>query len=274
MAFSLGPTAVTADDNIVIKRSLPYTDLDDKRLLADVYLPKTDGPHPTLLMIHGGAWFSGNKVHVAYHASYAAEKGYAVVAINYRLAPKHKFPVQVEDCKTGLNWICENSDEFQFDKDRIAVYGYSAGAQLASLLGLGSNNTDSAGAQDSVVIKAIVAGGAPCEFSWIPSDSGRLNYWLGKPRDAAPKVYAAASPVEVVDADDPPTFLFHGTIDRIVPPSSPEKLKKKLDDAKVISELHIVEGAGHMGAFLDKDARKLAIQFLDKHLRPTEKTSN
>ena len=274
-----------AEDTIRIERSLSYSKIKDTRLLADVYLPPTDGPHPTLLMIHGGAWFSGNKAHVSYHASYAAEQGYAVVAINYRLAPRHKFPAQVEDCRTALTWIKENADKYQFDKDRIGVYGYSAGAHLASLVGLSQNNREEDGeaesapksdSEDEVLnIKAIVAGGTPCEFSWISEDSKALAYWLGDSRVAVPETYAAASPIEFVDKDDPPIFLFHGTVDRVVPPQSPEKLKQKLDNAKVANELHVVESARHTGAFLDKTARQQAIRFLDRHLGSTsEQTSN
>jgi len=279
LLFTVGPPVAFAEDEIRVERSLAYSssndDSNDTRLLADVYLPSKDGPHPTLLMIHGGAWFSGNKAHVAYHASYAAKHGYAVVAINYRLAPKYKFPAQVDDCRMALTWIQENSVKYQFDTQRVGVYGYSAGAHLASLVGLSQN--DPAGKADSdksLRIKAIVAGGAPCEFSWIPSDSKALAYWLGDSRDAAPETYLCASPTEFVDEDDPPMFLFHGTVDRIVPPQSPEKLKRKLDDAKVTSELHIVESASHIGAFLDSNAREQAIRFLDEHLtQALERTS-
>ena len=261
----------SAAPSVDTKRSIPYKSLENgKNLLADVYLPETkESPRPTLLMIHGGAWFSGNKVHVAYHANYAAEQGYAVVAINYRLAPQFKFPAQLEDCRDALVWIAEHAQEYGFDPKRVGVYGYSAGAQLACLVGMGQNQRRDPAEEQAAIprIRAIVAGGAPCEFSWIPDGAETLAFWLGSSRDVNPDVYAAASPLEFVDANDPPVFLFHGTEDRIVPLLSPKKMEASLSEAEVVHEFHQVDRASHFGAFIDKNARKQAVRFLDKHLR-------
>lgn len=273
-----------------VKRSIIYKTLDDgTNLLADVYLPANGKKlRPTLLMIHGGAWFSGNKVHVAYHARHAAEQGYAVMAINYRLAPRFKFPAQLEDCRDALGWIALHADEYGFDQERVAVYGYSAGAHLACLVGLSQNCVSSeqpafdssekpqaqAAGLSSVMqnaslppIRAIVAGGAPCEFSWIPDEAKTLAYWLGDSRREVPEIYAAATPLTFVDQGDPPMFLFHGTADRVVPLQSSQKMSARLTEAKVVSRLHAVQEASHIGAFLDETAREKAILFLDEFLR-------
>lgn len=262
------------EGTISIQRSIPFKVLKSgKKLLADVYLPANNAQtHPTLLMIHGGAWFSGNKVHVAYHANYAAEQGYAVMAINYRLAPQSPFPAQLEDCRDALGWIARHAEQYQFDCERTAVYGYSAGAQLACLVAMSQNAAGTASgvldpAKALPTVQAVVAGGAPCEFSWIPDDAETLAYWLGGSRDAVPKAYDAASPTEFVDRGDPPVFLYHGTADRIVPMSSPQKFVTKLNAAAVDNRLYLVQGASHLGAFVDKQARAQAIQFLDQHLR-------
>lgn len=262
-----------------IQRSIPYKTLsDDKELLADVYLPTSTEAerHPTILMIHGGAWFSGNKVHVTYHAKHAATQGFAVVAINYRLAPKYKFPAQVEDCLDALAWIRKHADKYSFDANRVAVYGYSAGAHLASLVGVTRNNEDnslpglaslrSVKPEQLPTICAVVAGGAPCEFSWIPDDSEALSYWLGSSRAANPEIYVAASPSESVDEGDPPTLLFHGTADRVVPLDSAKKMAARLEQAKVPYKLHEIPEASHIGAFMDASTRQVAVEFLRKHL--------
>ena len=250
-----------------VERSIPYKVLkDSQELLADVYIPdKVEGPLPTLLMIHGGAWFSGNKVHVAYHATHAAEHGFAVVAINYRLAPRHKFPAQLDDCRDALAWIAENDQKYGFDKSRVAVYGYSAGAHLASLVGMMQNDSKTAKHQVPTV-RAVVAGGTPTEFSWIPEDAKTLAYWLGDSRSNMPSIYKTASPLEYVDKGDPPTYLFHGKSDRIVPIQSAKKMADALKISNVPYQLHIIENATHIGAFLNREARLEATMFLQKHL--------
>lgn len=275
-----------------IKRSINYKMLEDgSKLLTDVYLPdnssdistanQTEGasePYPTILMVHGGAWFSGNKAHVSYHAQHAANQGYAVVAINYRLAPRYKFPAQLEDCLDALVWIQDHADEYGFDPDRVAIYGYSAGAHLACLVGMTRNSpaakqpkttaTPTDASPPSVPkVRAIIAGGAPCEFSWIPKDAKTLAYWLGDSRAAVPEIYRAATPLNFVDEGDPPTLLFHGQSDRVVPLQSPRKMANQLKISQVPYQLHIIKDATHIGAFLDAQARETAILFLDRHLK-------
>lgn len=258
-------------------RSVTYaTHGKEKPILADLYLPVDEQePHPTILMVHGGAWFSGNKVHVTRHAQSAAEAGYAVVAINYRLAPRHKFPAQLNDCTQALRWIGTHADEYGFDVDRVAAYGYSAGAHLVCLLGMTQggielevpvgvdNQTD---LDDLPTLKAIVAGGTPSEFSWIPQESTRLAFWLGGSRQALPNVYTQASPTTHVDPLDPPVFLFHGSSDRIVPVSSANRLAKELKANQIDSTLFVIPEAGHMTAFFHDEARQRAIRFLDQRL--------
>lgn len=245
-------------------------DQDNDRLIADIYRPDGEGPFPTILMVHGGAWFAGDKAHVSLHARHAAERGFAVVAINYRLAPGHKFPAQLEDCRTALVWIRDNAKRYAFDTERIAAYGYSAGAHLVCLLGTSENEVRSS--PDSTngrrpPLRALVAGGAPCEFSWIPADSERLAFWLGGSRRDSPEIYLQASPLSFVDSEDPPIFLFHGTNDRIVPISSAERMKRALDAKRVPSSLYVVQGGSHFGTFINADARRSALAFLAKHMK-------
>ena len=245
-----------------------------KKLLADLYLPNGDGPFPTILMVHGGAWFSGSKSNVALHARHAAESGYAVVAINYRLAPTHKFPAQLEDCQLALRWIAEKSDRFGFDTRRVAAYGYSAGAHLACLLAMKQDTAALKAATGELPqIRAVVAGGTPCEFSWVPEKSERLAFWLGDSRARRPDRYIAASPVTFVDKQDPPVFLFHGKTDRIVPLTSAQKMMESLSSKGVPAELHVIADADHLGAFINVNARKQAINFLNEQLGATMKAN-
>lgn len=253
-----------------VERNVIYDVAGETKLKADIYVPteKPTGLRPGVLMIHGGAWMSGNKINVAVHAMKLARAGYVVMAINYRLAPKHKFPAQLEDCTAALQWLARNATKYEIDTHRMATYGYSAGGHLACLLGLQSvqipiEYTES----ESVALSAIVAGGAPCEFRAIPERSITLSYWLGGTREDMPDQYRDASPTVFVSKDAPPVFFFHGDQDKLVPMRSPEALRRLLEEQKTTVEMKVVKDRGHMGTFFDGPAMNAARDFLDSNLK-------
>jgi triacylglycerol lipase len=250
------PTAAAYD----IVRDVTYVTHAAGGQTADLYLPPADRPSPAVLLIHGGAWMAGNKNHSSWHARRLAEQGFAVIAINYRLAPEHPFPAQLEDCRAALRWIAQQAPRYGWDVERLAAYGYSAGGHLACLLGM-------VRAEPSPKLRAVVAGGAPVDFSDEPLDSRRLVYWLGATRADRPAIYREASPTAFVTEQSPPVFFYHGEHDRVVPVELPRRLRTLLTERGVRSELHVVEGAGHLAAYLDASAFQQSVQFLRHHLR-------
>jgi acetyl esterase/lipase len=236
-------------------RDVVYTPLTGGPLRADVYRPTGPGPFPAVLCVHGGAWTVGNKNQVAGIARRLAEAGYTVVAIDYRLAPKHKFPDQIEDCRAALRWMRENAQQYKIDPKRLGAWGYSAGGHLVALLGV-----------SGVGLKAVVAGGAPCDFRQVPPNSRRLAFWLGGTRGQLPKVYQSASPASFVSPDDPPMFFYHGQRDQVVDIAHPTEMVAALKRSGVTAEMYVVPHAGHLGAFFDRSAVTEGIKFLDEHL--------
>ncbi len=107
-------------------------------LKCDVFVPDGDGPFPTVLALHGGAWRFGTKWQVIRPARRLAQAGFVVVAIDYRLAPRWKFPAQIYDSFAALAWIRDHADEYSIDTENVFGFGYSAGAQLISLLAVTS----------------------------------------------------------------------------------------------------------------------------------------
>jgi acetyl esterase/lipase len=249
--------ALAAEPPYETIRNLVYAPREDEPLRADIYRPTGEGPFPGVLCVHGGAWTVGNKNQLAGIARRLAEKGYAAVAINYRLAPKHKFPAQIEDCRAALLWIQENAKQHKIDPHRLGAWGYSAGGHLVALLGASGTG-----------LKAVVAGGAPCDFRGMPPDSQKLAFWLGGTRRELPRVYQAASPIDFVSADDPPMFFYHGQRDRVVSVAHPTEMAAELKRSGVTAKLYVVPDAGHLRAFLDPSAVAEGIQFLDEHLKP------
>lgn len=232
---------------------------------CDVYQPvaevKTDQLMPAVMMIHGGAWRSGSKIALLRHARRLARVGYVVVAINYRLAPKYPWPAQIEDCRVALDWLHAHADQYSVDPQRVGVYGYSAGAQLASMLATTNEKNE------RIKIRAAAVGGNPADFSWIDEESTVLAYWLGTSPSAGAEVYSSASPINFVTPDDPPVFAFHGDADLVVPVESARRFHQTLKKQNVESELTEVAGYGHFATFSKMDLMPDVIKFFDRHLK-------
>ena len=112
---------------------------DGERLPARLYQPREasfgQGPWPTLLYFHGGGFVAGNlESHDGLCRLFAAEGGFKVIAVDYRLAPEHPYPAAVDDAWAAVQWIEQNAAEIGVDAGRIAVGGDSAGGMLAAIV--------------------------------------------------------------------------------------------------------------------------------------------
>lgn len=262
---------VRAEETFETKRDITYVKREDTNLKADLYIPHGEGPFPTILLVHGGAWRRGHRSQMSEIATTAATNGYTAVSISYRLAPKHPFPAQIEDCKAAVRWMRGNAEAYKIDPERIAGYGYSAGGHLVCLLGTtdADDGLEGAGVENgaSTRLQAVVAGGAPCDFQRLPGEGKSLAYWLGGSRSEKPETYKQASPTTFVTDDDPPMFFFHGENDRLVPKLSPLFMSATLKQAGIAADVHMIEKAGHFGAFMNREAHAAAMQFLDAILK-------
>ncbi|HPU50779.1 MAG TPA: alpha/beta hydrolase [Burkholderiaceae bacterium] len=100
-------------------------------LHLDILRPRSGGPHPVLIYLHGGAFAIGSRrTHRALAAAYAA-RGYLVCNVDYRLAPQYPFPAAVEDACAAWDWAATHIEDFGGDRQRMALAGESAGANLA-----------------------------------------------------------------------------------------------------------------------------------------------
>lgn len=101
--------------------------------LLDVYRPaNTPQPLPTLVSIHGGGYFYGDKELYRPYAMQLAQRGFAVLNFNYRLAPEHRFPAPLEDINRVFHWLWTHGGAYGLDCSNVCLLGDSAGAQLAS----------------------------------------------------------------------------------------------------------------------------------------------
>lgn len=251
-----------------VETDVVYTEVAGKKLFADIYRPSGDGPFPGVLVVHGGAWMSGDRKQLKAWATELCDRGYCAVAIDYRLAPDHKFPAQIDDCRAALIWMREQAEKLRIDTTRVGAIGYSAGGHLVSLLGTTGEAPSEANGQHDTRLQCVVAGGAPGDFRAIPERLGTLSYWLGGTRGEQPELYKKASPAAFATADDSPTFFFNGSKDWLVPYKSTAPLVEALKQAKVEVETLEVEGADHIRAAIQPQGRTAGYEFLDKHLKP------
>ena len=195
---------------------IPVAAPDGVPLTLTVYRPPQIGSHPTLVVIYGGAWQHGSPNDDAPFSRYMAAQGYTVVAIDYRHAPLHRFPAQLEDVKMALRYIQQHADNLEVDTQRLALMGRSAGAHLAMLAAYQSS---------SIPIRAVVNYYGPIDLTKgyydLPhpdpiNSRAVLNAFLGGSPEQFPDRYRQASPYNYVNQPLPASLLVYGGRDHLV----------------------------------------------------------
>jgi acetyl esterase len=106
-----------------------------------VYTPDSPAPRPAMVYFHGGGWVVCDlDTHDVVCRAIARRAGAVVIAVDYRLAPEHKFPAAVDDCYAATVWVAANSDRLGIDRNRITVGGDSAGGNLGAVVSLKSRD--------------------------------------------------------------------------------------------------------------------------------------
>lgn len=236
---------------------LEYACVGDRSLCLDLYLPDVEPrPLPVIVYIHGGAWREGSKAHP--RALRFLSEGYAVASIGYRLSREAIFPAQIHDCKAAVRWLRANAEAYGLARDRVAAWGESAGAHLASLLGTSAGVAELEGELGHLEQSSSVS--AVC--SWFgPSDLLRMNdvegvmdhdapdspesQLVGAPIQSRPDLVARANPITYVTDGAPPFLLMHGSADRVVIANQSERLHAALAAAGASSTLILLGGLGH-----------------------------
>lgn len=265
-----------------IQRDVTYGEADGVALKMDLYFPKQPAskPMPALMYVHGGAWRTGDKAMGAgmMAVSELLKRGYLVTSINYRLAPKYKFPAQIEDTKCAVRYLRAHAKEYDLDPNRIGVWGGSAGGHLVALLGLADEKAGLEGkggwADQSSRVQAVVDMFGPTDFVAIGEGNQRVGEDVFGVTSAEDPILKKASPVTYVRKDAPPFLILHGDKDRVVRLRHSEELNRKLNAVGASSELVVVKNAGHGfapdGGEPDPNRMELAKrigEFFDKNLK-------
>lgn len=261
--------------------AIEYASPGGQPLLMDLRVPDGKGPHPVILYLHSGAWITGDRT--GGPAIRQAARGYAVASIDYRLAPQHIWPAQIEDAKAAVRWLRANAARFALDPNRIGVFGASAGGHIASILGTSGGvasleGTELGNPQFSSRVKVVVDFYGPTDLleleeqklPCIPLDANAPNMppslLMGCPIQQCKEKTATANPVTYITPDDPPFLIVHGMLDCLVPWRQSVLLHDALTAGGVNSRLILIPNGEHGGrAFSSYEST--VDDFLDKHLR-------
>ncbi|MBI5354213.1 MAG: alpha/beta hydrolase [Chloroflexi bacterium] len=265
---------------------LEFARIGDRSLLLDLHIPENGvPPYPVIVWLFGGGWFRGDRRGrpvVRLVDDNLHRHGYAIAAIDYRLSGEAKFPAQIEDCKAAIRFLRKHAESFKLDANKIGVWGFSAGAHLAALLGLtGSTNQFDIG--DNLAISSQVQ--AVCAFA-VTSDFRQLNsensyddphdpgsaiaQLFGGPIQEKMDLVIRANPVTYSSQYAPPFLLIHGDKDGVVPCEQSKILHNELIKAGVDSTLYIIPDGDHGMAGLDQTEvdhiLNITKDFFQKHL--------
>jgi acetyl esterase len=240
-------------------------------LLADIAVPKGNGPHPAMLFIHGGGWMACSpRTHRKLGMQFA-EQGYLTINIDYRLAPEHPFPAGFDDCVFAAKWAAQNVQRWNGDSSRIAIAGDSAGANLAAAVLVALSGEPSA---PKFRAGALIYGifDFPAEIERSPNRSpieGMARGYLGAQYPEALKD-PQVSPLRAIKPGAlPPCFVICGTADALLPES--QSIAAALKEVGIPYELHEIEEMPH--AFMMIGAlsacgrgHQLMFNFLRRHV--------
>jgi acetyl esterase/lipase len=218
-------------------------------LRLDAYVPEEAGPFPAVILVHGGGWTTGDKSGGPRQAFIAPlhapleRAGLAWFSINYRLAPRHRYPACIEDVETAIRWVKARAAELRVDPRRLALAGESAGGHLAALAAV------RAGADTRVAAVVPIYGVLDLPAMAPAGEPLRKPFaaLFGREAVDAPTLalLREASPITHVKAGLPPFLLPHGTGDTTVPFAQSETFQARLRAAGVPCELLVVPGGAH-----------------------------
>ncbi len=225
-------------------------------LALDLALPRGQGPHPWLVLFHGGGWRAGERIHLRDEILALAGLGYAAASVDYRLVDhgaRNAFPAAVTDARCAVRYLRRHARRFELDPQRAGAIGFSSGGHLAEMLGTAAGveglDRGCADRETSPAVQAVIAYFAPSDLrrgAHFARAADRVrDRFLGTPPEQDPERADLASPLVHVGGDSPPTLLVHGTEDRVVPLAQSRTMRDALAQAGVPVELVELPGVGH-----------------------------
>ena len=231
----------------MIRDTVVYGTAHGASLLADIAVPKADGPHPVILSVHGGRWIRGarhDQANGAIDVAQWAELGFFAMPIDYRLVTGAPAPACFQDLMCAIRWVHAHADTYNLDRSRLFLIGMSAGGHMVSLAATAGNHglPRTGGWEDAAddFTAAISVSGAYdlVSLSWGGSWCPPGVDWHS--------ARTAGSPIHHVSAQSKPLLLLHSDDDTSVPVQQAIQMAQTLADHGAPHTFAHFTDRGHM----------------------------
>jgi len=271
--FALSSTGAFAG----LTSDIEYAHPGNESLKLDADIPDGTGPFPAVILVHGGGWSSGNKTtEISPLFAPLTKARIAWFSVDYRLAPRDRYPACVEDVEAAVRWVKAHATQFDLDPKRIALIGESAGGEIVDMVAVRATPD-----HPDTRVAAVVAFYAPCDNVADTQRRGgpslSMQQLLGVPAglplsNTTLQALHDVSPIFFVSKNLPPYLLVHGTADKSVPYEQSLQWQAKLVALGVPCDLITVKDGPHvMGRWetLDATYKDKTVAWLETKLAAT-----
>ena len=226
--------------SVYAQEEILYKKVDTTQLYLTVYhsaIKESNKKSPAIVFFFGGGWNNGTVKQFEPQAIYFSQRGMTCILVDYRVKEKHKTtPFEsLKDAKSAIRYIRSHANELQIDPSKITAAGGSAGGHLAAATALVTDYNESA---DNTSISCIP--NALVLFNPV-FDNGPGGYGYERIGDA----YKNFSPLHNIKSGAPPTIVFLGEKDHLIPVETAKYYKTVMEKVKSRCDLFLYEGQGH-----------------------------
>ena len=238
--FTIIITVVLSSSVCLAQEQFLYKQIDTTKLFIEVYYPvQVDSSisYPAMVFFFGGGWVSGNRTQFINHAQYFSKRGMICFLVDYRTKSKNNTtPFEsLKDAKSAIRYIRKQADKFNIDTSKVIAAGGSAGGHLAAASALIDDyNENSDDMSINCKPNALVL------FNPV-IDNGPGGYGYKRIGDE----YKNFSPLHNIKKGAPPTIIFLGTNDKLIPVETAEYYKKVMEKVESRCDLKLYEGEAH-----------------------------
>jgi len=263
-----------------INNDLVYAKYGQREMHLDLVRSKGEKKVPVVVIVHAGGWRSGEKNmdrHIAYELS---RNGFATVCVEYRLSMEAKYPAGVQDVKTAIRWVRANAAKYHLAGNKIAIFGTSAGGQLAALIGSENGTVSlyktnnykqySDKVQATVDMDGVLAFLHP-ESSEGQDQPGKLSaatLWFGVSPKENQAPFNEASALTHVGKQTTPFLFVNSALPRFH--AGRDDMIQKLNALGIYNEVHTIENTPHTFWLFHpwfEEAMPYVVNFLNKTLK-------